>query len=128
MSGITAEAYLTFAKSVEGFVEGSERGTYWLKVTSGVLFITGTFLLIIGGLSGSLVSAGSGAVGLAAAAWSIRQLYRVWKDGRFLEMLKSLTDYAKTLPEPQRTQLLKDIADMLLEWVEIEEPLPEAKR
>ena len=125
MSGV--EAYSAVIKCVEGFIEGSDRGTRWLKVTSGILFITGTFLLIIGGLSGSLVSAGSGAVGLAAAAWSIRQLYHVWKDGRFLEMLKSLTDYAKTLPEPQRTQVLKDIANMLLEWVKIEEPLPEVK-
>lgn len=122
MSGV--EAYSAVIRSVEGFIEGSDRGTRWLKVTSGVLFITGAFLLVIGGLSGSLVSAGSGAVGLAASAWSIRQLYRVWKDGRFLEMMKSLADYAKTLSDPQRTELLKQIAELLLKWVEVEVPLP----
>ncbi len=121
---VTAEAYLTLTKNIEGFLKGSDRGARWLKVLSGVFFVIGTFLLLIGGLSGSLVSAGSGGVGLAAAAWSIRQLYHVWKDGRFLEMLRGLVEYAKTLADPQRTELLKEITDQMLRWVNTEEALP----
>ncbi len=121
---VTAEAYLTLTKNIEGFLKGSDRGARWLKVLSGVFFVIGTFLLLIGGLSGSLVSAGSGGVGLAAAAWSIRQLYHVWKDGRFLEMLRGLVEYAKTLVDPQRTELLKEITDQMLRWVNTEEALP----
>ncbi len=121
---VTAEAYLALTKNIEGFLKGSDRGARWLKVLSGVFFVIGTFLLLIGGLSGSLVSAGSGGVGLAAAAWSIRQLYHVWKDGRFLEMLRGLVEYAKTLADPQRTELLKEITDQMLRWVNTEEALP----
>ncbi len=121
---VTAEAYLALTKNIEGFLKGSDRGARWLKVLSGVFFVIGTFLLLIGGLSGSLVTAGSGGVGLAAAAWSIRQLYHVWKDGRFLEMLRGLVEYAKTLADPQRTELLKEITDQMLRWVNTEEALP----
>ncbi len=121
---VTAEAYLALTKNIEGFLKGSDRGARWLKVLSGVFFVIGTFLLLVGGLSGSLVSAGSGGVGLAAAAWSIRQLYHVWKDGRFLEMLRGLVEYAKTLADPQRTELLKEITDQMLRWVNTEEALP----
>ncbi len=121
---VTAEAYLALTKNIEGFLKGSDRGARWLKVLSGVFFFIGTFLLLIGGLSGSLVTAGSGGVGLAAAAWSIRQLYHVWKDGRFLEMLRGLVEYAKTLADPQRTELLKEITDQMLRWVNTEEALP----
>ncbi len=121
---VTAEAYLALTKNVEGFLKGSDRGARWLKVLSGVFFVIGTFLLLIGGLSGSLVTAGSGGVGLAAAAWSIKQLYHVWKDGRFLEMLRGLVEYAKTLADPQRTELLKEITDQMLRWVNTEEALP----
>ena len=121
------EAYLAVLKSVDDFRRGSDRGTRWLKVTSGILFVTGTFLLLGGGLSGSPVSAASGAVGLAAAAWSSRQLYHVWKDGRFLEMVRKLTEYAEKLPEPQKTELLKKIAELMLEWAKAEVSLPEVK-
>ena len=121
------EAYLAVAKSVEGFRKGSDRGARWLKVTSGILFIVGTFLLLGGGLSGSPVSAASGAAGLTAAAWSSRQLYYVWKDGRFLEMIGRMVEVAEKLPEPQRTELLKRIAELMLEWAKAEVSLPEAK-
>ncbi len=125
---VTADAFHPLTKNLEGFLKGSNRGAFWLKILSGVFFFTGTFLLLVGGLGGSLVSAGSGGVGLAAAAWSIRQLYRVWKDGRFLEILGGLAEYAKTLSDSQRTQLLKEFVALMLQWVKVEEPLPGVKK
>lgn len=124
MSTGSAQAYISMLTNVQKFVKGADRSVGWLKALSVILFVVGTFLLLGGGLSGSIVSAGSGAVGLAAAAWSVRQLYHVWKDGRFLEMLKNMADYAQTLPDPQRTEILNRIAELMLEWAKAVVPLP----
>lgn len=124
MSAVSAQAYVALLTRVQKFVKGSDRGARWLKALCVILFVVGIFLLVGGGLSGSIVSAGSGAVGLAAAAWSVRQLYHVWKDGRFLETLKSMADYAQSMPEPQRTEILTRIAELMLQWAKAEVPLP----
>lgn len=120
-----SRAYASIAARLDAVRKGSEWRVYLLTILSLLLYAVGIYLLVRGALSGSLVSAGSGTVGLLASTWSTRQMYHVWKDGKFLEILKTMLDYAEQLPNEQlRVDLLKEIGKLLVDWVKSEPSLP----